>query len=81
MGPFTTILHQHGKEGRVLGTVIGIFSEASDDLGEIRDLVAFQLARKYCDISKCSISEASGMFKNKINKKWGHAIARLVKTY
>jgi len=75
-GPFTKILLEHGHEGRVLAPVVGIFGEASSHLGEIRDLIAFEKAKKHCDLSRCTISEASGMYKNSLNRKWGHAIAR-----
>ena len=75
-GPFETILRQHGEDGRVLGPVTGFFGEASTDLAMIRDMVVTPLAKNFCDLFKCSTAEASNLFKTKINRRWGHCIAR-----
>ena len=75
-GPFETILSQYGEDGRVLGPVIGFFGEASSDLAMIRDMVVSPLAKNFCDLFKCSTAEATNLFKTKINRRWGHCIAR-----
>ena len=40
------------------------------------DLVARELARKHMAFHEIGFSEANAMFKQKLARKWGHAIAR-----
>ena len=46
----------------------------SSDLSLILDLVARELARKHTAFYNIGFSEAKAMFKQKLARKWGHAI-------
>ena len=69
-------LNEYGHNGRVLAPVIGRYGGASSDLSLILDLVARELARKHTSFYNIGFSEAKAMFKQKLARKWGHAIAR-----
>ena len=51
------------------------YGGASSDLSPILDLVARELARKQTAFYNICFSEAKAMFKQKLARKWGHAIA------
>ena len=68
--------NEYGHKGRVLAPVIGRYGGASSDLSLILDLAARELARKHTAFYNTCFSEAEAMFKQKLARKWGHAIAR-----
>ena len=49
---------------------------ASSDLSLILDLVAREMARKHTAFCNIGFSEAKVLFRQKLSRKWGHAIAR-----
>ena len=76
-GPFMRTLYEYGgKEGRVLGPVVGIFGESSSDLNSLRDLCANELASRHTELFRISKDQASSLFRHQLNRKWGHTIAR-----
>jgi len=75
-GPIECELDAYGREGRVLGPVIGVYGSGSSDLGLLRDLAASELARKHTEQHNMDFFQARAMFKNKINRSWGQHIAR-----
>ena len=75
-GPIESELNEYGHKGRVLAPVIGRYGGASSDLSLILDLAARELARKHTAFYNIGFSEAKAMFKQKLARKWGHAIAR-----
>jgi len=75
-GPIESELNEYGNKGRVLAPVIGRYGGASSDLSLILDLVARELARKHTAFDNTAFSEAKAMFKQKLARKWDHAIAR-----
>ena len=56
--------------------VIGRYGGASSDLSLILDLVAREMARKHTAFYNIGFSEAKALFRQKLARKWGHAIAR-----
>ena len=75
-GPIESGLNGYGHNGRVLAPLIGHYRGASSDLSLILDLVARELARKHRAFYNIGFSEAKAMFRQKLARKWGHAIAR-----
>jgi len=69
-------LNEYGRSGRVLAPVIGRYGGASSDLCLILDLVAREMARKHTAFYNIDFSEAKALFRQKLARKWGHAIAR-----
>jgi len=69
-------LYGHRNRGRVLAPVIGQYGGASSDLSLILDLVAREMARKHTAFYNIGSSEAKALFRQKLARKWGHAIAR-----
>jgi hypothetical protein len=57
-------------------SVIGRYGGASSDLSLILDLVAREMARKHTAFYNIGFSEAKALFRQKLARKWGHAIAR-----
>ena len=49
---------------------------ASSDLSLILDLVAREMARKHTAFYNIGFSEAKALFRQKLARKWGHAISR-----
>jgi len=45
---FKARLNSHGRDGVVLGPVIGAFGEMSDDAKHIADAIATELANEHC---------------------------------
>jgi hypothetical protein len=73
------ILVEHwtlNHRGRVLAPVIGRYGGASSDLSLILDLFAREMARKHTAFYNIGFSEAKALFRRKLARKWGHAIAR-----
>ena len=75
-GPIKSELNEYGHRGRVLAPVIGRYGGASSDLSLILDLVAREMARKHTAFYNIGFSEAKAFFRQKLARKWGHAIAR-----
>ena len=75
-GPFAEVLAEYGKEGRVVGPVVGFFGEASTDLGNLRDRAATELARRHVEFHRCTVGQGFNLHQHMINRKWGHVIAR-----
>ena len=75
-GPIESELNAYGHRGRVLAPVIGRYGVASSDLSLILDLVAREMARKHTAFYNIGFSEAKALFRQKLARKWGHAIAR-----
>ena len=76
-GPIESELNEYGHRGRVLAPVIGRYGGASSDLSLILDLVAREMARKHTAFYNIGFSEAKALFRQKLARKWGHAIALL----
>ena len=75
-GPLKSKLNEHGHCGRVLAPVIGQYGGASSDLSLILDLVARELARKHTAFYNIGFMEAKALFRQKLTRKLGHAVAR-----
>ena len=60
----------------MLAPVIGRYGGASSDLSLILDLAARKMARKHTALYNIGFSEAKALFRQKLARKWGHAIAR-----
>ena len=75
-GPFTGILRDYGKNGEVLGLVVGAFGEASEDVYKLRDLAADQLARAHASRFDTTPDIARDLFTYQLNRKWGHTFIR-----
>jgi hypothetical protein len=75
-GPFTSTIFEYGHDGRVLGPVVGVFGEASEDLGNLRNLIAHELAAKHQEYYRMTVSQSEALYKHQLNRKWGHTIAR-----
>jgi len=75
-GPIKSELNEYAYNGRVLAPVIGRYGGAPSDRSLILDLIARDLARKHMAFCNIGFSEAKTMFKQKLERKWGHAIAR-----
>ena len=76
IGPFKSVLLNYGKDSRVLGPVVGFFGEVSDDILQIRDLCVSEMVKQHCEIFRCSERAATGLFRNQLNRKWGHSFTR-----
>ena len=75
-GPIESELNEYGHSGRVLAPVIGRYGGASSDLSLILDLVAREMARKHTVFYNIGFSEAKALFRQKLARRWGDAIAR-----
>jgi len=64
------------KNPNVLAPVIGRYGGASSDLSLFLDLVAREMARKHTASYNICFSEAKALFRQKLTRKWGHAISR-----
>jgi hypothetical protein len=58
---FKSILNKYGKDGEVLGLVVGYSGEVSSDNYRVADLVATRLASKHLDYVRTSASIAKAM--------------------
>ena len=76
IGPVEQQLREFGHNGRVLGPTIGCYGGASSDVRKLRDLAATELAQKHCEYYSMDFPRAKAMFKQRINREWGHHIAR-----
>ena len=75
-GPMESELNEYGHSGRVLAPIIGRCGDASSDLGLILDLVAREMARKHTAFYNIGVSEAKALFRQKLARRWAHAIVR-----
>ena len=73
---FLSELSEYGHNGCVLAPVISRYGGASSDLSLILVLIARELARKHAAFYNTCFSEAKATFKQKLARKWGHAIAK-----
>jgi hypothetical protein len=58
---FKSILNDYGKDGEVLGLVVGYSGEASSDVNVVADLEATRLASKHLEYARTSASIAKAM--------------------
>jgi hypothetical protein len=73
---FKSILNEYGKDGEVLGLVVGYSGEASSDVYRVADLLATRLASKHLEYVRTSASIAKAMQTQRICRAWGHSFAR-----
>ena len=74
---FEAELNSYGQGGRVLGPVVGAFGEMSDDVKELANAVAEELAVEHCSFYGDKTSKAvKGFFLNQIYRSWGHTAHR-----
>ena len=74
-GPIESELNEYGHSGRVLAPVISRNGGASFDLSLILDLISREMARKHTESYNIGFPEAKALFRQKLARKWGHAIA------
>jgi hypothetical protein len=58
---FKSILNEYGKDGMVLGLVVGYSGEASSDVHRVADLIATRLASKHLDYVRTPASIAKAI--------------------
>ena len=74
---FEAELNSYGQGGRVLGPVVGAFGEMSDDVKELANAVAEELAVEHCSFYGDKTSKAvKGFFLNQVYRSWGHTAHR-----
>jgi hypothetical protein len=70
-----SILNEFGKDGEVLGLVVGYSGEASSDVHRVADLIDTRLASKHLDNARMPESIAKAMQNQRICRTWGHSFA------
>jgi len=75
-GPFSRALQGYGIEGEVLGLVVGAFGEVSQDVHDLRDVVADKLVEIHTSYFKIPRNRAKSFVVSFLTRKWGHAFAR-----
>jgi hypothetical protein len=73
-GRSSPYINEYGRDGEVLGLVVGHSGEASSDAYHIEDLEATRLASKHLEYIKTLASIAKAMQRN--CRSWGHSFAR-----
>ena len=74
---FEAELNSYGQGGWVLGPVVGAFGEMSDDVKELANAVAEELAVEHCSFYGDKTSKAvKGFFLNQLYRFWGHTALR-----
>jgi hypothetical protein len=73
VGPVESELNRYG---RVMGLVVGAFSECSTDVYHLRDLVAYGYATALTAKLKIPFDQAVALYSTKVNRLWGLVIAR-----
>lgn len=73
---FKSILNEYGKDGEVLGLVVGFSGEASSDVHDVADFVATRLAMKHLDYYRTAFSIAKSMKAQMIHRSWGHSFVQ-----
>jgi len=76
-GPMAPALKRHNG-GRVLVFVMGAFAEMSEDVSRICDVTAHDLARTHVSYYNDDAKRTKGMYRQRIQKAWGHTAARLL---
>ena len=70
---FEVELNSYGQGGRVLGPVVGALGEISDNVEELANAVAEELAVEHCSFYGDKASKAiKGFFLNQLYCSWGH---------
>jgi predicted GNAT superfamily acetyltransferase len=69
-------MNEYGKDGEVLGLVVGYSGEISSDVYRAADLVAIRLASKLLEYARTSASIAKAMRTQRICSAWVHSFAR-----
>ena len=74
---FEAELSSYGQGGRVLGPVVGAFGEISEDVKELANAVAEELAVEHCSFYGDKASKVvKGFFLNQLYRSWGHTAHR-----
>jgi hypothetical protein len=74
---FEAELNSYGQGGRVLGPVVGAFGEMSDDVKDLANAVAEELAVEHCSFYGDKTAKAvKGFFLNQLYRSWGHTAHR-----
>ena len=74
---FEAELSSYGQGGRVLGPVVGAFGAISEDVKEVANAVADELAVEHCSFYEDKTSKAvKGFFLNQLYRSWGHTAHR-----
>jgi hypothetical protein len=73
---FKSILNEYGKDGKVLGLVVGFMGEASSDVHEVADFVATRLASKHLEFFRTAASVAKALKAQQIHRAWGHSFVQ-----
>jgi hypothetical protein len=72
---FKSVLNEYGKDGEVLGLVVGYSGEASSDVYRIADLVATRLASKHLEYARTPASIAKAMRAQRTCRAREHSFA------
>ena len=74
---FEAEISSYGQGGRVLGPVVGAFGEMSEDVKELANAMAEELAVEHCSFYGDKTSKAvKGFFLNQLYRSWGHTAHR-----
>ena len=74
---FEAELNSYGQGGRALGPVVGAFGEMSDDVKELANAVAEELAVEHCSFYGDKTSKAvKGFFLYQVYRSWRHTAHR-----
>jgi len=74
-GPMAIVLKRHNG-GRVLVVVVGAFTEISEDVSRIRDIIANDLAQTHVSYYNGNAKRTKGMYRQRMQKAWGHTAHR-----
>jgi len=74
-GPMATAFKRYNGD-RVLVFVVGAFAEMSEDVSRICGTIAHDLARTYVSYYNCDAKRTKGMYRQRIQKVWGHTAHR-----
>jgi hypothetical protein len=73
IGPVESEMNRYG---RVMGLVVGAFSECSTDVYHLRDLVAYGYATALTANLNIPFDQAVALYSTKVSRLWGLVIAR-----
>jgi uncharacterized membrane protein len=76
MTTFKFIPNEYGKDGEVLGLIVGYSGEASSDVYRVADLVATRLAAKHLEYIRTSATTTKAMQTQRTCRAWEHSFAR-----
>jgi hypothetical protein len=71
MGPIKKVLNSFGKNGKVIGAVVGHFGECSKGIYHLKDLIASTQAAALCEKIDIPLATAKSLFSKKLTKTWG----------